>query len=232
VAALWPARAETRAAYSRTLAQRNALLSRLRAGAGSADSLDVWDAELAGHGIALMGDRSRAAGELAPLYGQRAAGLGLPDEVELAYRPRSAAGSAGALVAELRERRDADLERGFTAHGPHRDDLRLAHGGVALRTYGSQGQQRIALLALLFAERDLLLRERGSAPLMLLDDVMSELDSARRELLSELLRAEGQSVLTTTELEHVPAGSGPGVVVVDVATGTATTRGHAQPERA
>ena len=129
---------------------------------------------------------------LAPLFAHGAARLGLPEDAELAYRPRSPAASADELAAELRERRDADVERGFTAHGPHRDDLRLAHGGVALRTYGSQGQQRTALLALLFAERELLLRERGSAPLMLLDDVMSELDSARRELLSELLRADGQ----------------------------------------
>ena len=67
---------------------------------------------------------------------------------------------------------------------------------------------------------------------MLLDDVMSELDSARRELLAELLRADGQSVLTTTELDHVPGGTGSGVVVVDVAAGTATARDHAQVERA
>ena len=82
--------------------------------------------------------------------------------------------------------------------------MRLVHGAEALRTYGSQGQQRVALLALLFAERDLLRDERGRPPLMLLDDVMSELDAVRRELLADLLRAEGQAVLTTTDLDHVP----------------------------
>ena len=76
--------------------------------------------------------------------------------------------------------------------------------GVPLRAYGSQGQQRTALLALLFAERELLAERRGRPPLMLLDDVMSELDSERRELLAGLLRSGGQAVVTATEPEHVP----------------------------
>jgi DNA replication and repair protein RecF len=108
------------------------------------------------------------------------------------------------LAAELAERRDADLERGFTAHGPHRDELGLRLDGVPLRSYGSQGQQRTALLALLFAERELLSARRGRPPLMLLDDVMSELDSERRELLAELLRGGGQAIVTATEVDHVP----------------------------
>ncbi|MBA3263145.1 MAG: DNA replication and repair protein RecF, partial [Thermoleophilaceae bacterium] len=105
---------------------------------------------------------------------------------------------------ELAERRSADLERGFTAHGPHRDELGLQLDGASLRAYGSQGQQRTALLALLFAERELLATRRGRPPLMLLDDVMSELDSERRGLLAELLRSGGQAIVTATEAEHVP----------------------------
>ena len=138
---------------------------------------------------------------------------GCPDRAQLSYRPRSGAREAGELAAELLERRAADLQRGFTAHGPHRDELRLAHDGQALRSYGSQGQQRVALLALLFAERDLLAAERGRPPLMLLDDVMSELDSARRELLAEMLRAGGQGVVTTTDADHVPGAGDEGVRV-------------------
>jgi DNA replication and repair protein RecF len=84
---------------------------------------------------------------------------------------------------------------------------------VTLRSYGSQGQQRVALLALLFAERELLLERRGQAPLMLLDDVMSELDATRRELLAELLRSGGQSLVTTTERGHVPGADGMSVEV-------------------
>jgi DNA replication and repair protein RecF len=204
VAALWPSRAETRTAYSRALAQRNALVARVRAGAAGPAALDAWDAELAGHGIRLMQDRTEAVDGLRPLFTDLAASLGLPGDAELRYRPRSAAGDADGLAAELAERRQADLERGFTAHGPHRDELQLLLGGVSLRAYGSQGQQRAALLALLFAERSLLGERRARPPLMLLDDVMSELDAERRELLASLLRSGGQAVITTTEPEHVP----------------------------
>jgi len=219
VAALWPARAATRPAYSRALAQRNALLARVRAGAGSAGSLGSWDVELARHGWRLMADRAEALELLSPLFTSRAAELGLPESAEVRYRPRSAAANAEELASELNERRGADLERGFTAHGPHRDEIALIHDGLAIRSYGSQGQQRVALLALLFAERDLLEVERGRRPLMLLDDVMSELDGARRELLSGLLCAGGQSVVTTTDLEHVPGACGPGLTVIEVTAG-------------
>jgi DNA replication and repair protein RecF len=204
VAALWPARAETRAAYSRALAQRNALLGRIRAGAAGPAALDAWDSELSRHGIRLMADRREAVDGLRVPFAELAARLGLPAAAELRYRARSDAADEQGLAAELAERRAADLERGFTVHGPHRDELQLLQDGVLLRSYGSQGQQRIALLALLFAERELLAERRGRPPLMLLDDVMSELDTERRELLAGLLRSGGQAVATATEPEHVP----------------------------
>jgi DNA replication and repair protein RecF len=204
VAALWPARAETRAGYSRALAQRNALLARVRAGSAPVDGLAAWDRELARQGLQLMEDRRDAAEGVGPGFAELAGRLGLPGPAELRYRPRSRASSADELVAELAERRDGDLERGFTVHGPHRDELQLLLDGAALRSFGSQGQQRTALLALLFAERELLAERRGRAPLMLLDDVMSELDADRRGLLAELLRSGGQAVVTATERAHVP----------------------------
>jgi DNA replication and repair protein RecF len=204
VAALWPARAETRVAYSRALAQRNALLGRIRARAAGPAALDAWDAELSRHGVQLMADRREAVDGLRAPFAELAARLGLPAAAELRYRPRSDAGDEQGLAAELAERRAADLERGFTAHGPHRDELQLIQDGVLLRSYGSQGQQRIALLALLFAEREQLAERRGRPPLMLLDDVMSELDTERRNLLAGLLRSGGQAVVTATEPEHVP----------------------------
>src|SRR3954470_8766150 len=219
VAALWPARAETRSAYSRALAQRNALVARVRAGASRPDLLEQWDTELARHGAQLMADRARAIASLAPAFSQRASELGLPEPVELRYAPRSKASDAAGLRAELAERRAADLERGFTTHGPHRDDMALLHGGRPLRTLGSQGQQRVGLLALLFAERDVL-GARGRPPLMLLDDVMSELDSTRRERLAELVRAGGQALITTTDVDHVPGASSAGVRVTSVLDGT------------
>ncbi|HKP90546.1 MAG TPA: hypothetical protein VJT75_11315, partial [Thermoleophilaceae bacterium] len=131
---------------------------------------------------------------------------------------RSRATDADGFREELAERRAADLERGFTTHGPHRDDLALMHGGRALRTLGSQGQQRLGLLALLFEERDAL-AERGTPPLMLLDDVMSELDAGRRERLAELVRAEGQALITTTDAEHVPGAHASDVSLFEVSSG-------------
>src|SRR4051794_18659536 len=219
VAAMWPARAETRTAYSRTLAQRNALLARVRTGASRPDLLDAWDAELARHGAQLMADRSRAVAAVAPAFGMRASELGLPEPVELRYAPRSKAADADGLRAELIERRSADLDRGFTTHGPHRDDLALLHGGRPLRTLGSQGQQRVALLALLSAERDVR-GARGRPPIIPLDDVMSEPDSPRRERLGELVRAGGQALITTTDIDHVPGASAAEVAVASVLDGT------------
>jgi DNA replication and repair protein RecF len=219
VAALWPARAETRSAYSRALAQRNALLLRIRQGLAGPATLDAWDAELAGYGVQLMDDRREAVDGLRASFAELAARLGLPGRAELRYRPRSAAHDAAGLVAELAERREADVERGFTAHGPHRDELSLLLEGSSLRAYGSQGQQRIALLALLFAERRLLAERRGAPPLMLLDDVMSELDRHRRDLLAGLLRESGQAVVTATEADHVPGAALAGHASVRVEDG-------------
>ncbi len=215
VAALWPGRAGTRRAYSAALAQRNALLSSIRAGRASRASLPAWDAELARHGVALMADRAATVERLRPRFAEHAAGLGLEGKAELQYKPRA----TDALAAELAERHDSDLERGFTGHGPHRDDLAFRREGRELRSYGSRGQQRLGLLALLLAEREELASERGSAPLLLLDDVMSELDATRRERLTSLLRRDGQAVITTTELAHVPGAEAADVARIAIEDG-------------
>ena len=204
-AALWPARAASRSDYSRALAQRNALLARIRRGA-SPSGLDAWDRELAERAVPLVEARSAAAAELAPAFAQTAADLGLEGAVELRYRPKTEGADADAIAAELAERREVDLRGGFSAWGPHRDEVELSRDGRSLRRYGSQGQQRVALLSLLFAEREALRAARRRLPLMLLDDVMSELDPDRRGRLVELLARGGQSLITTTEAEHVPAG--------------------------
>ncbi len=150
-----------------------------------------------------------------------AAELGLDGDPQVAYRPRSRAQEAAGLAAELAERTDSDLERGFTGHGPHRDDLSTLREGRELRTYGSQGQQRLGLLALLLAEREALAATRAAPPLMLLDDVMSELDGVRRTALVEMLRSgDGQSVITTTDVDHVPGAREPGIVRLEVASGS------------
>ncbi|MBA3407627.1 MAG: DNA replication and repair protein RecF [Solirubrobacterales bacterium] len=219
VAALRPARAATRRSYGAALAQRNALVAAIRAGRAGRSSLGAWDAELARHGIALMADRAAVVEELRPRFVAHAAGLGLSGEPELLYRPRSKAASADALAAELAERLESDIERGFSGHGPHRDEIVLRRETRELRAYGSRGQQRLGLLALLLAEREALETSRGAAPLMLLDDVMSELDDGRRARLVELLRAGGQSLITTTDLAHVPGADAGDVSRLAIAEG-------------
>jgi DNA replication and repair protein RecF len=220
VAGIWPLRAAQRREYSRVLAQRNALLARIRAGRASQATIAAWDRELAVAAIAVREHRQAAVELLSDPFRERAAQLGLNGEALLSYKPRSRASDVEAFLAELQERLPSDLERGFSGHGPHRDELAVLRDGRELRSYGSQGEQRLALLALLLAERTVLEHERGRTPLMLLDDVMSELDAERRELLADELSSGGQSVIATTDLAHVPGGSGARVTRLRVGTGT------------
>jgi DNA replication and repair protein RecF len=228
IAALWPARAGTRREYSHALAQRNALLLRIRAGRGTRDSLPAWDLELARHGIELRDDRATAVELLVERFAAHAEALGLAGAGSLRYRPRSDAATPEQLAEELSARTDGDLVRGFTGHGPHRDELIIARDGRELRTYGSQGEQRLALLALLLAECDAIAARRDHPPLMLLDDVMSELDQERRErLVRELAHGGGQSVITTTDPSLVPTGEIAEVMQLAVAGGSVLAKAAA-----
>jgi DNA replication and repair protein RecF len=220
VAALWPARVEVRREYSRVLAQRNALLGRIRAGRASQASIATWDRALALKALEVRADREQAVALLAESFVRRVGDLGLAGEASLEYRPRSRAADEHEFVAELTERLPGDLERGFTGHGPHRDELALLRDGRELRVYGSQGEQRLGLLALLLCERAVLAEKRGRTPLMLLDDVMSELDAERRELLARELSSDGQSVIATTDLAHVPGAGDQSVARLRVSAGT------------
>ena len=181
VAASWPARSATRRAYAPALAQRNALLARdPRAAAPRAARCrpGTPSSRATGSRCATTAPPSSTCSRRASPRSPRRSGS--------ARAPSCATGRARArptpteLAAELAERVDSDLERGFTGHGPHRDDVALLRDGRELRAYGSQGEQRLALLALLLAEREALAAARDAPPLMLLDDVMSELDPDRR----------------------------------------------------
>ena len=218
--ALRPARAEARREYGRALAQRNSLLARLRRG-GDPGSLAAWDRELAQRAEVLVAARAEAAAELVGPFREAGERLGLPEAAEIAYRPRSGERDAGGIEAELAARRGGDIARGFTGYGPHRDEVELSFAGRSLRRYGSQGQQRLGLLALLFAEREALRAARRQLPVMLLDDVMSELDPERRRRLVAMLAGGGQALITATELEHVPSPAG-AVGELAIADGVAT----------
>lgn len=220
VAALWPARVATRRAYNHALAQRNALLMRIRSGTGSRASIAAWDQQLSTHAIALMADRREAIELLAGPFVETCERLGLDGEPGVRYRPRSHAHGPEEFLEELGDRLEGDIERGFTGHGPHRDDLAVTREGRELRTYGSQGQQRLGLLSLLLAERVVIGELHSTPPLVLLDDVMSELDGDHRAaLVSVLADGGGQAIITTTDLDHVPGSHGPDVARIAIAGG-------------
>ncbi len=213
--ALWPARADLRTRFGRTLAQRNALVARIRSGLGSPHSLPSWDERLAEEAAPLIEARREAVEALTGRFAELAEELGL-DRAEISYRPRAAEGG-GELATELAHRRAMDLGRAYTSYGPQLDEIEIRLAARPLRRFASQGQQRLALLALLFAEREALLGAGRAAPLMLLDDVMSELDAGHRKLLVSLLEVSGQSVISATETAHVPSAS---ALRIEVSDGT------------
>jgi DNA replication and repair protein RecF len=203
VAARWPSRSELRQRFGQALAQRNALVARIAAGHGSPSQLDTWDATVAEAAAALVAARTEAVAELGSPFATAAGELGLEGGGEVEYAPR-AAGSAEEIRIGLGERREADLRLGRTSWGPHLDEVKFNAATRSLRRYGSQGQQRAALLALIFAERDVLLEARRVVPLLLLDDVMSELDPERRGRLVERLGSAGQALITAADEESLP----------------------------
>jgi DNA replication and repair protein RecF len=229
--ALWPARSDLRARFGRTLAQRNALVARVRAGLAVADSLASWDSRLASEAEPLIEARGEAVAALERPFAEHAEELGLR-AVAVSYRPR-AEGDREALLAELERRRESDLGRAYTSYGPQLDEVELRIDGRTLRRFGSQGQQRMALLALLFAERAALLAAGRPAPLMLLDDVMSELDPEHRELLVATLADAGQALITATEPGHVPGSEGAlRIAMREGSIGTLRTAGRPRGVRA
>ena len=177
------------------LRQRTALLrsSGRRLAPDVADTLDVWDARLDVAGTALVEAREQLVGELAPLAVAHYSRLaGRDTELGLTYL-RS---WSGRLSEALIEARAKDVERGVSSVGPHRDELELTVGGLPSRTHASQGEQRSLALALQLAAHQLATDRLGSAPVLLLDDVFSELDPFRSQALLAGLPS-GQALLTT-----------------------------------
>ena len=203
ITARWPSRSGCRSEFGKALAQRNALLAAVSEGASSESQLDVWDSQVAMAGARLASARAEAVEELAPGYLEATGELGLDGKNRLVYRPSAGTGE-GDLLDGLRERRGADIAARRTTWGPHHDELRLELDGRQLRRFGSQGQQRLGLLALMFAERIALVAAGRPVPLLVLDDVMSELDGHRRDRLIGLIGTEGQSVITAAERTLIP----------------------------
>lgn len=197
VGRLTPARATLSAEYAGAVAQRNAALRRVAVGYSSRDAVAPWTAQVAELGRDLAEARVEVVADLAAGFAARAEELGLP-EARLTYEGEPPS------VDTLESRLDRDLERGTTGLGPHLDDVRLSSGSRDLRSFGSQGEQRLTVLALLLAEAELIGERRRLAPLLLLDDVLSELDAGRRRVLAERLLDAGQTLVTATEPSSLP----------------------------
>jgi DNA replication and repair protein RecF len=197
LARVLPARADLPTAYAGALGQRNAALRRVGAGLSAADALEPWTEQVVDLAERLVDARRHVIDLLAPDFSERAVELGLEGGT-VAYE-----GEAPSRAA-LDDRLARDLERGTTGLGPHLDDIRLLAGDRDLRTFGSQGEQRLAVLSLLLAEAGVLTEQGGIAPLLLLDDALSELDADRRRLLSTRLGGSGQTLVTATGAEALP----------------------------
>ena len=203
--------------YTRILKQRNAVLKDIRERLAAPDDLPPWDAQLARSAAYIVTRRIAAVAQLGALSARVQAVLAAGEELALAYE---IAGAGGEDFAEddmteslhvwynkmLCEGHARDIARAATGVGPHLDDLVLRVGGMSLRSYGSQGQQRTGALALKLAELFYLQENIGEAPILLLDDVMSELDADRRRALLDFIRHEHiQTFITATDAAYFPA---------------------------
>jgi DNA replication and repair protein RecF len=197
---LFPARATLAAEYADVLAQRNAALRRAAAGLIGEDAVNPWTERLATAGAELSAARAATIAALEQPFTEHAGALGLAN-ARLDYEPSP-------VTSELLETRlGRDLERGTTGTGPHLDEVRIGASGHELRVHGSQGEQRVAVLALLLAEAELLARSRRVPPLLLLDDVLSELDGDRRAALVERVRGGGQVLVTAAARGALPGSA-------------------------
>ena len=186
--------------YKRALEQRNALLRDSKEWMQPTEIFEPWEEQMATHGAALRLARqefiSRMCAPAAEIHGQ----MGEGEQIGLRLENKDPALDAEALLAALSSTRNHDVARGGTGVGPHRDDLRIEVGGKEARLYGSQGQQRTAVISIKLATLQLSHDEFGLPPLLLLDDILSDLDESRRALLVEVvLEKAGQAVLTCTE---------------------------------
>jgi DNA replication and repair protein RecF len=194
---LLPARADLPGEYGAALAQRNASLRRIAAGASGREALEPWTARVAELGAALSAARAETLAALMAPFRARSAELGLV-EARLVHQP------AAISTEQLEARLERDLERGWTGAGPHLEDVAVLSGDRDLRTFGSQGEQRMAVLGLLLAEAELLTARGPAPPLLLLDDVLSELDPDRRASLAGRIGASGQALVTATSASALP----------------------------
>ncbi len=194
-----PGYARALARLRRVLEQRNSLLKRIASGEGGEDMLEAWNGELIRVGAEIVAARSRAAAELQPEAARCHAQIAGGERLEIRYE-----GPPEDLAEAVNKSLGEDLRRGTTSVGPHRDDLAILLDGQDARAYGSQGQQRTAVVSLKLAEAALIEARTGERPVLLLDDVLSELDGERRAALLREVAAGGQVIITSVEAGPFP----------------------------
>lgn len=197
---LFPGRASSPTDYAAALAQRNGALRRVAAGYSSPEALAPWTRQVAELGAQLVVARRELVELLSPRFAE------IAEELRLGIGELRYEGDPSS-VEDLENRVEQDLARGSTGLGPHLHDVAVSADRRDLRSFGSQGEQRLAVLSLLLAEADLLAERAAAGPLLLLDDVLSELDPERRAILAERLRRSGaQAFLTATTVAALPVG--------------------------
>jgi DNA replication and repair protein RecF len=207
-----PGHLDTVRRYQRVLRSRNVLLKQAERGRPPApELLDAFDQQLADTGARLVNARRRCLAELGPRVTEVHERLGSGSKrLEVSYRAKGLQGAepdGPGLLAALAGRRAEDLRRGFTGVGPHQDDLRLTLAGRPARAAASQGEVRTIVLALKLAELAWIVERRGETPVLLLDDMSSELDETRRARLFADVEAAGcQTFITTVSLATLPPG--------------------------
>ncbi|MBB6674410.1 DNA replication/repair protein RecF [Cohnella nanjingensis] len=200
--------------YQKILQQRNNYLKATDVSRASAEMLEVWNEQLAQCGVKMMQRRQNFIYQLQRWAEKIHAGItNGTEQLTVEYKPSFGGGDAAALqdqssllqqfMLKLTQGKDQEFRRGTTLVGPHRDDLAFAINGKDVQTFGSQGQQRTAALSLKLAELELMREEIGEYPLLLLDDVLSELDQERQTQLIETFQSRVQTFITTTGLESV-----------------------------
>lgn len=194
-----PGYARALSRYARVLEQRNSLLKKMAAGEGGADMLAAWDEELVRVGSVIVDARAKAVRELEPEAARSHGRIAVGERLEVAYE-----GPPEDLREAVHNSLAEDLRRGSTSVGPHRDDVRIVLDGSDARSFGSQGQQRTAVVSLKLAEAALIEHRTQERPVMLLDDVLSELDGSRRAALLDEVAAGGQVIVTSVEAGPFP----------------------------
>lgn len=196
--------------YNRIVSQRNTLLKKIRENKEKPEMLDTWDEQLAIIGSQIVKKRQLTVKKLAMLANLMHRKItNSKENLTVIYQKHGIDEVAIDNLADeyrnkLIESRQNDIWRGSTSVGPHRDDLILSVNGINLRTFGSQGQQRTGVLALKLAELEFIKSETGEYPVLLLDDVMSELDASRREHLISFIKDRVQTFITATEEKYFP----------------------------